>query len=163
MIFRDGQVEDSPAISQVLARSWKTAYRGLVNDPYLDALPETHWVDFLRQGLAEGSLFARVADCEAKITGAALWLPTQTPGQACLLSLYLLPDKIGQGLGHALYANTEAELVRRGFTSCVLDVLKNNGRAIRFYEAHGFVPLQKTISVTLGEESYSCQMYEKSL
>jgi hypothetical protein len=48
---RIAQIEDATKISNVLALSWKTAYRDIVNDDYLNTLKDSHWVDFLKTKL----------------------------------------------------------------------------------------------------------------
>jgi len=57
---RTAQTEDVAKISNVLASCWKTAYRGIVNDDYLDALKDDHWVDFLSAGLNGDDVFSLV-------------------------------------------------------------------------------------------------------
>ncbi len=49
--IRTAGFEDIAAISSILAASWKTAYRGIVNDDYLDLLTDEHWIDFLNTGM----------------------------------------------------------------------------------------------------------------
>ena len=71
-----------------------------------------------------------------EIIGTAVLCKTEHEGEANLISFYLLPDRIGQGFGHMFYNAIEADLKNRGFQNCVIDVLKNNKRAIHFYEAY---------------------------
>ena len=54
---RMAQTKDIERISCVLAASWKTAYRGIVHDDYLDALQDNHWAKFLTTGLNNASIF----------------------------------------------------------------------------------------------------------
>ncbi|MDL2289405.1 GNAT family N-acetyltransferase [Clostridia bacterium OttesenSCG-928-F22] len=152
--------KDIDAISEVLATSWKSAYRGIVNDDYLDRLKNSHWIDFLSAGLNDGNIFVRVLEDDQHIAGVAILSPEKM-NIVNLVSFYLLPDKIGRGFGHAFYESIQAELIGKGFSKCMLDVLENNERAIRFYEAHGFVKTNKTIMATLGNCEYPCNVYEK--
>ena len=39
------QIKDILQISLVLAESWKLAYRGIVDDDYLDSLKTDHWAE----------------------------------------------------------------------------------------------------------------------
>lgn len=72
MQVRLAQHKDIDAISSVLAASWKTAYRNIVDDNYLDSLPENHWVDFLANGLDCKSIFAMVLEDRKHIIGGAI-------------------------------------------------------------------------------------------
>ena len=161
--IRTAYFNEAEEISTVLAKSWKAAYRGIVDDDYLDALPYNHWVDFLTSGLNNNSITVVVLEDEQQIVGAAIISKTENVGECCLISFYLLPNKIGQGFGHNFYIGIEKELKNKGYLSCILDVIENNTRARRFYEAHGFRVLDKVIYVTLGGKSYTCKVYEKAL
>ena len=161
---RKSRIEDVNNISHVLASSWKTAYRGIVHDDYLDALKHDHWVEFLTTGLSNDSIFSMVIESNQEIIGAAILNETEKEREVNLRAFYLLPDKIGKGFGHTFYNDIETELKGRGFLNCVIDVLENNSRAIRFYETHGFIDTGKTIdNVVLGTQNYSCKVFEKAL
>ncbi len=98
---------------------------------------------------------------EQEIIGAAVLCKVEKEKEINLKAFYLLPDKIGQGFGHAFFNGIEAELKAQGFSECVLDVLENNKRAIRFYEAHGFICTDSEVVATLGNHEYVCKVYEK--
>lgn len=36
MLIREADVKDAPAIARVTVDTWKTAYRGIINDDYLE-------------------------------------------------------------------------------------------------------------------------------
>ena len=159
--IRNGDLEDVSAISSVIASSWKSAYRGIVHDEYLDSLNDNHWIDFLNTGMSNQTIFSMVLEKEKDIIGAAI-LSADKEG-IHLLSFYLMPEKIGHGFGHLFYTGVETELKRRGIEKCVLDVLQDNCRAIRFYETHGFLDTDKKTIVNLGDCEYICKLFEKSL
>ena len=160
---RIAQKEDIEKISYVLASSWKTAYREIVHDDYLNALKNNHWVEFLTTGLSKDSLFSMVIENDQEIVGAAILSKTEEEHEVNLISFYLLPDIIGQGFGHTLYCAIETEMRSRGFLNCIIDVLDSNTRAIHFYEAHGFIDTNKEINAVLGEHNYTCKVFMKSL
>jgi GNAT superfamily N-acetyltransferase len=155
--------EDAAAISDLLTASWKSAYRGIVNDPYLDELDSVHWVDYLISGMKDKSIWAMVLEKDRDMIGAAVLRETENKGQAELISFYLSPDRIGQGFGHVFYAAIEGEIKSRSLKKCVLDVLEHNNRAIQFYEKHGYAHTGHQIEVSLGKDKYVCKVYEKSL
>ena len=111
--------------------------------------------------MSSKAVFSMVLEQDEDIIGSAILIKEEE--QAHLLSFYLAPEIIGHGYGHIFYNGVEAELKRRGFVKCVLDVLLDNDRAIRFYEAHGFRDTNKRIIANLGDCEYTCKLYEKSL
>jgi len=161
--IRAARLEEISKISSVIAASWKTAYRGIVNDDYLNSLRSDHWVDFLDSGLGNNSVFSMVIENNQEVIGTAILKETENKCEVCLISLYLLPNKIGQGFGHIFYTGVETELKNKGFSNCILDVLENNKRAIRFYKAHGFIDSGIEIKAVLGECNYTCTILEKTL
>lgn len=59
---------------------------------------------------------------------------------AVLESLSVLPKKRGEGVGAALLDAVERELACRGVEELLVGVIRQNERAIRFYERRGLTP-----------------------
>jgi ribosomal protein S18 acetylase RimI-like enzyme len=98
-----------------------------------------------------------------EMIGAALLCETDKTHEINLISFYLLPEKIGLGIGHTFYNAMETELLNRGFQNCVIDVLENNTRAIRFYKDHGFSETCTENDAVLGDKDYKCKVFEKRI
>lgn len=64
-------------------------------------------------------------------------VPAEELTGALLSKIYLLPDRVGQGYGEALFKTAIAEAKERGETFLWLEVLENNPRARKFYQSHG--------------------------
>ena len=54
-----------------------------------------------------------------------------------LVSLAVLPDRRGGGIGSALMDAVDAELARRGIADLQVAVMAGNDAALRFYERRG--------------------------
>ena len=160
---RMAQLEDIVQISLVLATSWKTAFRGIVDSDYLDALRDDHWVDFLTNGLNGDAVFSMVLLDNQDIVGASILSKSEMQGEVHMKSLYLLPDKIGRGYGHKFYCEIEYYIKCKGYVKCVLDVLTNNKRAISFYNAHGFTDTGIEETTVLGNLKYPYRVFVKEL
>lgn len=124
-------------ISRIYEESWKSAYRGIVPQAYLDGIPAGRWAEALdRAGwdtlvLTEGErLIGTSSVC------ASRW--PDWPGFGEVVSLYLLPESMGKGYGKALLAAAVKRLAEQGFQDALLWVLEENRRARRFYERAGF-------------------------
>ena len=124
-------------VSRIYEESWKTAYRDIVPQAYLDGIPAGHWAEALdRAGwdtlvLTEGErLIGTSSVC------ASRWPDWAGFGE--VVSLYLLPEFMGRGCGKALLAAAVNRLAGQGFQEVLLWVLEENRRARRFYERAGF-------------------------
>ena len=124
-------------ISRIYEESWKSAYRGVVPQAYLDGIPAGRWAEALdRAGwdtlvLTEGErLIGTSSVCASRWPD---WL-----GFGEVVSLYLLPESMGKGYGKALLAAAVRRLAEQGFRDALLWVLEENRRARRFYERAGF-------------------------
>ena len=156
-------IKDIPQISFVHAESWKTAYRGIVDNDYLDSLKTDHWVEYLTNGLNGDEVFSMVLLENQDIVGASILRKSEKQGEIHIVSLYLMPDKIGKGYGHRFYCEIENEIKSLGYTKCTLDVLANNKRAISFYMAHGYIDSGTEETTVLGSKEYPYRTFNKKL
>ena len=95
----------------------------------------------LERAYSEESLWAFVCDPDAcflvaEEARAVIGFLHYTPGE--LHRLYVEPDRIGTGAGHALIAELERRL--EPGTEYVALVRDGNERAVAFYRRHGFEP-----------------------
>lgn len=141
--------DDRGAISRVYEESWKFAYRGIIPEDYLESIPKGRWADSVdREGrhslilLDQGKIVGTSCIGRSRLAELSDW------GE--IISLYLLPEYIGKGLGYALLQAAFSELVRLGFSSVYLWVLEENKRARHFYEKVGFVESGKILDDVIG-------------
>lgn len=152
--------EDWGAVSRIYEESWKFAYRGIVPDSYLDAIPAGRWVT---AGAQPGRQHLVLAD-GPRLLGTCSVSPSRSelfPGYGELVSLYLLPCAMGKGFGRRLLAAGLALLARQGYREAFLWVLEENRRARAFYERAGLVQAGQRTSTRLGgatlwETAYRC-------
>lgn len=133
-------------ITHIFVQSWKSGYRGLVSDHYLDNLSEEElvnkwesWLDIVKPGF--------VAYVDDKAVGFISCGPIRTrpPGDRGIIPLYAAevyafyvhPDYWGQGLGKALLKQALESLKEQKTQSLLLWVIKKNKRALDFYEKYG--------------------------
>lgn len=142
MQVRKAAVDDAADISRIYAQSWKTAYKGVVPQAFLDDLKEDNWVPMFRRSLEDGSICAlMICDGEEAVGCAAFGRSRdeKLPGWGEIVSIYLLPNYFGRGYGEALLKGAVDVLKQQGHRHIYLWVLRENDRARRFYEKHGFV------------------------
>lgn len=134
--YREG--DDIDEISHIYALSWKTAYRGLIPDDFLDNISETRWSPLLR---AESSRLVLALE-NGKPIGVSTYCAARDEkmkGWGEIVSLYLLPTHYRKGIGTKLFSAVVAELMSEGYSDIYLWVLENNQTARAFYEKNGFV------------------------
>ena len=123
--------------------SWHEAYLNLVSQEYLDrfTLKKCEEIAFK---WPDNILVAKDADC---VIGFVMYgdRGEEAPGIGEIFSLYLLSEYYGKGIGRQLMEAGLEQL--KDYPEVCLWVLKENKRAIRFYQKCGFI--------TDGEESVS--------
>lgn len=141
--LRPATPDDAPAIARVHVASWRTTYRGVVPDEYLDGLSverrETFWRGALEKP-GDGAFTLVALDGDGgSVVGFAHAGATREPDlpyTAELYALYLLKSAQRHGSGRALLEAVIGRLLQKGFSSLMLWVLEQNPAA-GFYAAMG--------------------------
>ncbi|WP_040195844.1 GNAT family N-acetyltransferase [Candidatus Soleaferrea massiliensis] len=164
--IREADSGDAPVISRIFAASWKTAYVGMVPQEYLDGLSEDHWTGHFKKRVADDDWTVQVA-CEGEqAVGAIVYGKSKDsamPGYGEIEAIYLLPSHIGCGMGRLLMDAALDGLARRGYADCFLWVLRENVRAKRFYQKHGFAWTEDICEVELAGRTLVDQRMVRSL
>jgi len=133
---------DAGAVARVHVRSWRATYRGLVDQEYLDGLDAdvvASRYTFGRVGLQLPSTLVAVDDstiCGMVTTG--LSRDATLPNFGELMAIYVDPEYLRTGVGHALMTAARQRLRRVGVVGALLWVLDGNVAAQRFYERDGW-------------------------
>ena len=150
-------------IAAFLNDCWKVEYREIISPDYLDSMSDDEKYNKLLARFDEQLLDFLVMRDAGKLIGVSIFGKSYTdgyPDDGEIMAIYLRHDYIGNGHGHALFAEVEAALSARGFAYFVLDVLSENNRAIAFYKKHGYeIVAERTIS--LGENDYPLTIFRK--
>ena len=142
VVIRSAEIEDAAGIARVRAESWRSAYRGIVPDEFLDAIDVNEWSERQRRNMEDvpDNLVSFVAETEGLVVGWAVGGPNREinldyAGE--LYAIYLLPDYQRRGIGQQLTEATARWLIGEGLSSMILWVLRENYPARSFYEALG--------------------------
>lgn len=131
--------DDRLAVSRVYEESWKSAYKGIVPQAYLDGIPAGRWAS----GLDRTGWDTLVMTESGRLVGTSSLCTSrwpEWPDYGEIVSLYLLPEYMGRGYGKPLLEAAVQALAARGFRDILLWVLEDNRRARAFYEKNGFYP-----------------------
>ncbi|OBH11993.1 GNAT family N-acetyltransferase [Mycobacterium sp. E1747] len=133
---------DADEVARLHVRSWRSAYRGLIAQDYLDDLSPEAMVDrytFGRVGLRLPSTLVAVDGAAIRgFATAGLCRDTELPNFGELMALYVDPAHVGAGVGTRLLTAARVRLRTVGVAGAVLWVLDANTRARRFYERGGW-------------------------
>ncbi|MGE5389862.1 MAG: N-acetyltransferase family protein [Deltaproteobacteria bacterium] len=157
MKIRLAGMDDVPAIARVTVDTWKTAYRGLLDQKYLDNLSyekrEEGWRNF-----PFDTAFIYVAeDGAGNIIAFAAAGPERTDHPVFhgeLYAIYIRDDYQRQGIGDALFQAVKQHLLDSGIDSLMLWVLSDNHYR-RFYDKQGGIALE---SRQLQMDDLTCQV-----
>ncbi|MHB9857983.1 GNAT family N-acetyltransferase [Streptomyces sp. YIM S03343] len=142
--LRPMRLGDCERVAEIRVRGWQSAYRGLIPQPYLDALSVAVDAERHRErlGRAEGAGVDLVAESGGQVVGWACHGPCRDDdtgtGDAELYAIYVAPDRLGTGAGRALLTECVRQSAAGGRARMFLWVVKENTRARRFYERAGF-------------------------
>ena len=141
--------DNRDAISRIYEESWKYAYRGIIPQGFLDALPKSHWAD--RIDTPGWNMMVCIENGEYIGTSSFGKSRSEKYSDAGeVITIYLLPDYIGKGYGSKLMAAVINELRKQGFKEVFVWVLEENRRARHFYEIFGFVCTNEYLEDNIG-------------
>jgi RimJ/RimL family protein N-acetyltransferase len=144
VITRDATPRDARAIAEVHVASWRWAYRDDLPDEFLEGLSvedrEREWHEWLAPDQpGAGTLVAEERD---RIVGFCGFSPSRdddaTERTAEVLTIYLLPEVAGRGIGRHLFASAVDRLRSLGYDRATLWVMASNDRSRSFYERAGW-------------------------
>ena len=139
--LRRAAPDDWPAVAAIHAASWRSAYRGIYPDCYLDEVVPGERRSFWSEALAAmdpelDALFLAEEGGEA-IGFACIRSEAEAAGPL-LDNLHVLPERKGEGIGRRLIAAAAAWLVAKEPEAALqLVVWKDNGAARGFYARLG--------------------------
>lgn len=146
-IIREATPADAPGIARVHVDTWRTTYRGLVPDNYLDRLSyadrEAWWEQMLTTPGSD--TFIYVAEYAERIVGFVSGGPIRTEGEEYtgeLYAIYILQSQQGKGTGRRLTEALVKRMLDADIHSMLLWVIVGNP-AERFYRSLGGVEVRR--------------------
>lgn len=116
-------------------KSWQEAYPGIIDQRYLDSLTldkcekiAFRWTDNI--------IVAKDGDSVIGFVGFGEYRNDELVNAGEVFAVYILSQYYGKGVGYRLMQAAHAELA--GYSKTAVWVLKENTRAIRFYERCGY-------------------------
>ncbi len=151
--LRQATGEDAALISRIIAATWHGAYQGLIDPVYLARLPEEYWLPAMRSWLSSERMYGCIAALDGRPVGCVIYgrcRDEDLPNAGEIVSLYVLPEAAGQGIGSQLLQTALRALQDEGYDRVALWSILGNDHAERFYQRHGFTLTQDQVHYRIG-------------
>ena len=139
--IRDVKKEDLKAVAEIAVNGWKTAYRGIISDEYLDNLTiDENYKKILRNYTENGFV---VAVLNKKVVGICRYrkgnaYKDEHPNVECeIVALYVKPEYKNNGIGKKIVNYVINQFKQNGYTQMIIWCLKDNYPSRAFYEKMG--------------------------
>lgn len=139
MFIRKATIEDALGIAKVHVDSWRTTYKGIVPDVYLESLSYDEKEKMWKQGTIVNNVYV-AENMKGQIIGFSVGGKERTEKHESyigeLYAIYLLKEYQGKGVGKLLVQSVIADLLVQNLNSMLIWALKENP-ACDFYKAIG--------------------------
>ena len=134
MIIRQAKEKDVLQIAEILVEDWQTAYRGIMDDEFLDSLSAAQRYEI---EIRRCQQYVVAADGN-EILGYAWSEETDDEATDCeMIALYVRYSKRKSGIGRALMQYVMDSFRRAGKKTMIVWCLKENQESRKFYEKMG--------------------------
>lgn len=164
ILIRNATINDAEKVAEIKIEGWQTAYRGIIDDSFLDNMNINEEIEKRRNNIKDG-VDIIVAEFNDEIVGFCLYRnyiknPESYPNVDCeISSLYVKSSLKRKGIGTKLMQYVIHKLQNQGKTKMILGCLKENYPSRAFYEKMGGKVL-KTEKITFGNKEYEEIIYE---
>ena len=131
---RRAEKEDVRQIAEILVEDWQTAYRGIMDDEFLDSMSadQRYEIEVRRY-----QKFLVAADGDEILGYAWLEASDEEPADCEVIALYVRYSKRNKGTGKLLMQYAFDYFRRIGRKKMIIWCLKENHESRRFYEKAG--------------------------
>jgi ribosomal protein S18 acetylase RimI-like enzyme len=138
---------DSAAASEIYAKSWRAGYKGILSDETIAGVTDDGWNAQFESNFITNRFMLLIMSADGKDIGACAVGVKQGEGEcrtAEIISFYYIKEYWGKKYNGISYSEhlmryVIAVIRRQGYESVALWALKDNGRAIAFYNKCGFL------------------------
>jgi len=141
--------KDLPLIQRLARRIWSDHYPGIITQEQIDyMLTKDYALKKLEADIDSGVMYL-LLHVNDQAEGFAAWGPTDHSGEAKLHKIYLSVNLHGKGFGSQLLAVVEKGCISASCHRLILQVNKQNHKAIKSYNRNGFI-VEREIVVDIG-------------
>ena len=132
--IRQAEKEDVRQIAEILVEDWQTAYRGIMDDAFLDSMSadQRYEIEVKRY-----QKFIVAADGDEILGYAWLEASDEEPADCEVIALYVRYAKRNRGIGKLLMRHAVDHFRETGKKKMIIWCLKENAESRKFYEKIG--------------------------
>ena len=125
---------DARQIAEIIVEDWKNAYRGIIDDDFLESMS----VEERYQRELQRYQIYKVAAVNEKIMGLTWNEINDSDDSDCeIIALYVKYEERKSGIGRGLFLDSVEEFKSQGKKRMIIWCLKENYEARKFYEKMG--------------------------
>ena len=164
--IRNIKKEDIPEVVNIQIDGWRAAYKGMIDDEYLENMNVENKIKMREKDYIETGFI--VAEHDNKVVGFCRYTDNiektpETPKADCeLRALYVKPELKHNGIGKKMFQYTVNEFKNIGKTKMVLWCLKDNVLARKFYEKMGGIIIKERL-IHIGNKDYQEVAFEYNI
>lgn len=157
IIIRNIEEKDIPSIIDIQINGWKTAYKGIIDDSFLNSMNKEKKIKQRRKDYKKDGYI--IAEIDKEIVGFCRYIDnnTYTPNMSeidCeIVALYVKPNFKYNGIGTKLFEFVIDEFKRKNKTKMIIWCLKYNEPSIKFYKKMGGIITKEKI-VEIADKKY---------
>jgi len=154
MKIRKANIQDAQSIGKVHVDSWRTTYKGILPDDFLNRLSYEQRTELWKNNISDATNYVLVAENEqGEIIGFATSSTRKrnsVVNSTDLTSIYLLEQYHGKGIGKQLLKEIFTYCNQKGYEKVFVEVLAEN-KTRYFYEYYG-AQYVNNVEVKIGEK-----------
>jgi len=164
MYIRRAIIDDAKDIAKVHVDSWRSTYKNIIPDEFLDNLSYNKREDLWNRNISKkGNYVFVVLNNDEEIVGFADCGRRESnniDNTGNLTSIYLLEEYQGKGVGKLLLKQIFLQFEELGYNRVFVEVLEDN-KTRYFYEYYGAI-LFKSEKITIADKELKLLIYEWS-
>ena len=163
IIIRKIKKSDIPSAAEIQVNGWKTAYKGIVDSNFLDALSKEEKIKKMENVYTKIGFV--IAEIKGEVVGFCKYIdnnsysPEIVKADCELIALYVKPELKYKGIGTKLVKYVKEEFREKGKRKMIIWCLKENKPSRKFYEKMGGTKIKEK-PIIIGEKQYQEVCYE---
>ncbi|MBQ3408581.1 MAG: GNAT family N-acetyltransferase [Clostridia bacterium] len=167
IIIRNATIKDIEEIADIKIEGWRTAYRGIIDDNFLDNMDMEQEIEKRRNNIDNGVNIV-VAELNKKVIGFCLYRnynknTEKYPEADCeISSLYVKSNLRRNGIGRKLMQYVIELLKKEDKKKMILGCFEKNYPSRAFYEKMGGIVFDYD-EIEFGNKKYTLALYEYNI
>lgn len=154
--IRNVTENDLPAVVDIQIKGWQTAYKGIIDDDFLNSMDKEKIVERRKKDYEKGYFIIAILDEE--IVGFSRYNDKVVSKDSDnfdseIIALYVKPELKGYGIGSQMFNYIKKHLKEKERNNMIIWCLKENYPSRKFYEKMGGTLISEHY-ITFGEKEY---------